>query len=129
MTKLYSESNYMIRQSSCALACLQTRVFENHNLSICTKIKVYTAVCLSLLLYGGESWTLYASHLKDLEACHIRALQFILNDTWIDRTTHEETDRRTGNMCLESQKARYMLVGLATLLGCTTSACPSKCFT
>ena len=107
--KLDTEISYRVSQASRALGRLQTRVFKNHNLSIHTKVEVYTAVCLSILLYGSESWTIYARHLKTLEAWHIRSLRVILNVTWRDKLTHKEIFRRTGSTSLESQLGRRQL--------------------
>ena len=107
--KLDSEINYRISQASRAFGRLQTRVFKNQNLKTQTKIGVYSAVCLSILLYGSEAWTLYARHLRTLEAWHIRSLRFILNVTWRDKLTHEEIFRRTGSSSLESQLGRRQL--------------------
>ena len=107
--KLDSEISNRICQASRALGRLRDRVFRNNNLSLPTKIKVYNAVCISTLLYGSESWTLYSRHMKDLEAWHVRSLRYILGITWRDRVTHEETYRRTGCTSLESQLGRKQL--------------------
>ena len=107
--KLDSEINNRICQASCDLGRMQTRVSKNHNLSLHTKIKVYTAVCLSTLLYGSEAWTIYARDMKLLEAWHIRSLRRILGITWEDRNTHEEIYRRTSCTSLESLLGRRQL--------------------
>ena len=107
--KLDSEINNRICQASRALGRMQTRVFKNHNLSLHTKINVYTAVCLSTLLYGSEAWTIYARHMKLLEAWHIRSLRRIPGITWEDRITHQETYRRTSCTSLESLLGRRQL--------------------
>ena len=79
----------MICQASRALGRLCDRVFKNHNLLLQSKIKVYTAVYFSTLLYGSEPWTVYASHLRLLEAWYIKSLRFILGVTWRDKLTYE----------------------------------------
>jgi len=43
-----------------------------------TKIAVYKAICVSILLYGCELWTPYRRHIKTLEAFHIRCLKSII---------------------------------------------------
>ena len=100
--KIDDEINNRICQASRSFGRLQIRVFRNHNLKLKTKIEVYTAICLSTLLYGSESWTLYARHLKLLEAWHIKSLRCMLGDTWRDRLTHEEIFRRTDSTSQES---------------------------
>ena len=107
--KLDSEINNRICQASRALGRLRDRVFGNHNLSLQTKIKVYTAICLSTLLYGSEAWTIYARHMRSLEAWHIKSLRSILGVTWRDRLTYEEIYRKTASASLESQLGRRQL--------------------
>ena len=79
-----------INQASVAFGKLHTRVFQNDNLRLDTKIEVYTAVCITSLLYGAETWTVYRRHIKQLEAFHIGSLQRILKLTWRDRIPHTE---------------------------------------
>ena len=107
--KLDTEINSRICQASRSFGRLQGRVFKNHNLALATKIKVYTAVCLSTLLYGSESWTLYSRHVKMLEAWHIKSLRCILGVTWRDRLTYEEIYQRTSCCSLESLLGRRQL--------------------
>ena len=106
--KLDTEINNRICQASRSFGRLQTRVFKNHNLALTTKIKVYTAVCLSTLLYGSESWR-YSRHIKMLEAWHIKSLRCILGITWRDRLTYEEIYSRTSCCSLESLLGRRQL--------------------
>jgi len=47
------------KAASSAFGRLTKRVFLNHNLAIpTTKVAVYRAVCVSVMLYGCETWTL-----------------------------------------------------------------------
>ena len=124
--KLDSEISYRISQASRAVGRLKTRVLKNNNLSTRTKIDVYTAVCLSILMYGSESWTLYARHLKDLEAWHIRNLRSVLNVTWKDKLTHEEIFRRTGSTSIESQLGRRNLRWMGHVIRMDDSRLPKQ---
>jgi len=54
-----SEVEHRIKAALSAFGRLTHRVFLNHNLAISTKVSVYKAVCVSVLLYGCEAWTLY----------------------------------------------------------------------
>jgi len=65
-------------------------VFFNRNLTVSTKVAVYKAICLSILLYGCESWIPYRRHIKAPEAYHVRCLQSILGIRWWHRKTHTE---------------------------------------
>ena len=78
---LDSEVEHRIKAAS-AFGRLSKRVFLNHNLAIPTKVAVYRAVCVSVMLYGCEAWTLYRRHIKAFEAFHICSLQTILGIRW-----------------------------------------------
>ena len=43
---------------------LSYRVFLNHNLAVATRIAVYKAICVSILLYGCESSVSYRRHIR-----------------------------------------------------------------
>jgi len=72
------------------------RVFLNHNLAIPTKLAVYRAVCVSVMLYGCETWTVYRRHIKAFEALHIRSLQSILGIRWWQKIPHTELFEKAG---------------------------------
>jgi len=73
---------------------LANRVFFNRNLTVSTKVAVYKAICLSILLYGCESWIPYRRQIKALEAYHIRCLQSILGNRH-SLVAQEDTYRNT----------------------------------
>ena len=72
---LFHEIQQRIKLASSAFGRLGHRVFFNHNLSVATKVAVYKAICISILLYGCESWVPYRRHIKALEAHQIRCLK------------------------------------------------------
>ena len=82
---LYTEIHSRINKASSSFGRLRSRVFENRNLKVSTKVAVYNALCLSTLLYGAKSWTPYRQHISNLEAFHVRCLQKILGLSWEDR--------------------------------------------
>ena len=59
-----------VKLASAAFGRLSHRVFLNHKLTTTTKVAVYKAVCISILLCGCETWTPYRRHIKALEAFH-----------------------------------------------------------
>ncbi|XP_076047199.1 uncharacterized protein LOC143028697 [Oratosquilla oratoria] len=61
---LEKEISARICKASQALGRLITRVLNQRNVKLSTKLKVYRAVVLTSLLYGCESWTPYSQHLK-----------------------------------------------------------------
>ena len=54
------EINARIRKAATVMAKLNKRVWQNINLTMNTRLKVYQACVTSILLYGSETWTLYA---------------------------------------------------------------------
>ena len=67
-----------IAQASKAFGALRKPVFNNRDLSLKTKHKVYQACVLSVLLYGSECWSPLRSDLKRLDSFHNRCLRNIL---------------------------------------------------
>ena len=98
-----------INKASSAYGRLRTRVFQNENLRLNTKVSVYTAVCISTLLYGAETWTVYRRHVKQLEAFHIKSLQKILSLSWQDKVPHTEILHRANTTTIETMLAQKQL--------------------
>ena len=90
-----------IALASNAFGKLSRRVFLNHNITLATKRAVYRAVCLSILMYGCESWAPYRHQLRKLESYHIRCLQRMLNLHWWDKIPHNEIRARFNIPSLE----------------------------
>jgi len=64
---LNNEIQQRVKLALAAFGRLSHRVFLNLNLAIATKIAVYKAICISILLYGCEPWTPHRRHIKTLE--------------------------------------------------------------
>lgn len=90
------EITMRIQQACVAFGRLRDRVFLNRNLKISTKITVYIAVCVSTLLYGCETWTVYARHMKSLHRFHMSCLRRMLGINLRDHVTNNEVLNRTG---------------------------------
>lgn len=100
--ELEPEIQNHIRLATASFGKLKDRVYTNRNLTVKTKVKVYAAICLSILLYGGESWTLYRKQIRRLEAFHIRCLQIILGLIWRDRVPHIEIIQTANTISIET---------------------------
>ena len=83
-----SELSARIAKAARAFGCLRKPVFQDSNLSLST---VYRAMVLSVLLYGAETWTIKANHVKRLRSFHNRCIRTILGVTryqqWKERIT------------------------------------------
>ncbi|XP_022809588.1 uncharacterized protein LOC111346575 [Stylophora pistillata] len=73
-----AEVNYRIQQAAAAFEKLQSRVFQDRDIRLDTKIKVYKAIVVTTLLYGSETWTIYRRHIAAL--VKVPATMFTEND-------------------------------------------------
>ena len=77
------------------VSCLQTQdkdvtvmldVWYNRNILIPTKIRIYRAAVLTVLLYGSKTWTAIKSHIHRVEIFHQRCLRRIMRIKWFSNT-------------------------------------------
>ena len=72
------------------------KVWNAQNISLSTKLKLFSSIVISILIYGCESW----KGLKEIENRVRRfesgCLRKILNIRWFDRVSEVELRRRTG---------------------------------
>ena len=121
-----------VMQASRAFGCLRRAVFKDRDLTVRTKINVYQACVLSVLLYGSECWTLLRKHTRKLDAFHHRCIRTILGITkrqqWEQHITSEETRRRWGDpMTVTHMVAARRLEWLGHLARMPEHRTPQKC--
>ena len=87
---LDQEINARIGKAATVMSKINKRVWDNKNLTLKTKLKVYQACVLSTLLYGSESWSTYTRQESKLNAFHMRCLRRLLNISWKDRVPNTE---------------------------------------
>ena len=73
-----AELQKRMSKASISFGRLRERLWNNHNVSIRVKGKIYSAIILSTLLYGAETWTVYRRHVKKLHAFMMRHLRLIM---------------------------------------------------
>ena len=98
-----------VRAAHSAFGRLNRRVFNNHALTIKTKIMVFRAVVLSTLLYACETWTLYRRQIKRLEQFQQLKLRQILKTKWTDRVTNTEVLARVALPSVEATIIQHRL--------------------
>ena len=103
------EINNRISKASAAFGQLKDRVYLNRNLKLKTKIKVYEAIVLSILLYSSETWTPYASQLRTLNKFHLRCLRKMLGLTWRDKVPNNDVLSRCQSRHIHSMIAQKTL--------------------
>ena len=78
-----------------------------------TKLKVYMAVVLTVLLYACESRTVYSRHARKLNHFHTKCLRIMLSIKWQDMVPDTEVLTRTGIPSIHTllQKAQVRWTG------------------
>ena len=109
---LDTEINKRVGKAAGVMQRLRSRVWENGKLEVKTKIAVYKACVLSVLLYGGECWTTYATQERKLNSFHLRNLRRILKISWFHHVTNSEVFSRAGigsiNALLTQRRLRWL---------------------
>ena len=107
-----AELNNRIGRATSCLGQLRKRVWENRKLRLKTKITVYKACVLSVLLYGSETWPIYAKEVNRLNTFHLRNLRRILGVSWRDKVTNVEVLEQTGcdsmHTILSTRRLRWL---------------------
>ena len=81
---------------------LKNSLWKRSEISPRTKLRVYEAMVLSVLLYGCETWSLKAAEASNLDVFHHKCLRYILGIRLSDRVSNEEVRRRGGDHPLVS---------------------------
>ena len=91
-----AELQNRMSKASMSFGCLRERLWNNHNVSIRVKGKIYSVLILSTLLYVAETWTVYKTHVKKLHAFMMRHLRSIMKIIWQDKVTNIQVLKREG---------------------------------
>ena len=87
--------------ASMSFGRLRERLWNNHNVSIRVKGKIYHAIIMSTLLYKAETWTRNRRHVKKLHTFMMRHLRSIMNIRWQDKVTNIKVLKRAGFPSME----------------------------
>ena len=100
-------------------------IWRQQKLSLHTKLRIYSSLVLSVLLYGSETWTLRKIDSERLQAFHMTSQRRILGVKWQDHVTNDTIKARTGLMDLPLMVAdrRHSLFGHAHLRHAGTYFC------
>ena len=81
-------------------------VWRCSQLSLKTKVHLYRALVMSVLLYSAETWTLLVEDIQKLEAFHMRCQRQILNVHWWDHVTNASVLEQTGLTTISEHLSR-----------------------
>ncbi|XP_067939462.1 uncharacterized protein [Watersipora subatra] len=102
-TTVDNEISTRLGIASTAFGRLTKCVWSFRHIGIKTKVRVYKACVLSILVYGAETWATYRPQESEISAFHTRNLRFILGKTWEDKVTNEELFMQIGSGPLSSR--------------------------
>jgi len=81
-------------------------------LSMHTKMRLYNALVISVLLYGSETWTLRKADERRLEAFHMNCQRRILGIRWFHFITNASVTSQTGkDMASHIRRRRLSVIG------------------
>ena len=121
-----AELQKTMSKASMLFGRLRERLWNNHNVSIRVKGKIYRAIILSTLLYGAETWTVYRRHVKKLHAFMMRHLRSIMKIRWQDKVTNIKVLKRAGLPSMEDLLIRKNLRWTGHLLRMPTDRLPRQ---
>lgn len=74
-------------------------IWNNRNITFSTKLRIYKAAIVTILLYGSEAWSTTQLQMKRFEVFHQRCLRRILRIRWFHRVRNEDVLKRAYNTC------------------------------
>ena len=103
------EVNTRIARASSSFGRLRPNVWNRRGIKLQTKLKVYAAAVLPILLYACETWTVYSRHARKLNHFHLSCLRQLLRVRWQDKIPDNEVLAQT------DMPSIYTLLGKAQL--------------
>ena len=110
------EVNNRLSKANSAFGRLRKKLWDRRGISQGTKLKVYMAMVLTVLLYACASWTVYSRHARKLNHFHTTCLRIILSIKWQDMIRDTELITRAGIASIHTllQKAQVRWAGNVT---------------
>lgn len=108
---LDKEIDTRIARAAAILSKLNKKVWENNNISLNTKLRVYQA-CVLNSSSSSETWTTYARQENRLNSFHLRCLRRILGINWEDKITNtsvlEQTNSHSMYLLITQRRLRWI---------------------
>ena len=102
--------------------CLRTKADSR------SKVKVYNACVLTVLLYASETWTTYSRHLKQFKRFHQQCLRMILGIKWQMHISDTEILEMTKTGSIEVLISKQQLRWSRNLVGLPNERIPKQIF-
>ena len=78
------------------------KIWNSRTIKTPTKIRIYKAAVITILLYGAEAWSTTKKQMKQFEVFHQTSLRRILKIKWFSHASNEEVLRRAGIKSMET---------------------------
>ena len=78
------------------------KIWNSRTIKTPTKIRIYKAAVISILLYGSEVWNTTKKQMKKFEVFHQRSLRRILKIKWFFHVSNEEVLKRANIRSIET---------------------------
>ena len=92
-----------VRIQKANLAFIQLyKIWNSRTIKTPTKIRIYKAAVITILLYGAEVWNTTKKQMKRFEVFHQSSLRRILKIRWFYHVSNEEVLRRAGIKSIET---------------------------
>ena len=114
-----------IAKASARFGRLSRRLWNTRDVHLSTKLAVYKAAVISVLLYNCETWTMYRKQIRQLDSFHTRCLRRIAGINWKDRVTNTEVLERCQTRGIEAhiKEARLRWAGHTARMNETRITC------
>ena len=110
---MFSLSLSRIAKTASSMCHLSKPLFRKHRISIRTKINMYRALIVSVLLYGSEAWATTLADRRRLDVFDMRCQRRLLRVFWqqhiSNQTIRERTKRPTASSLLRQRRMRWFV--------------------
>lgn len=120
---LDTEISKRIQKAAGAFAQLG-KIWNNRNILLSTKIRIYEAAVITILTYGSEVWVTTKTQSRRLEVFHQRCLRRILRVRWYHHVTNLNILQQAETTSVEAVVAASRLRWLGHILRMTRERLP-----
>lgn len=108
-----------IAKASATFGRLSRRLWNTRDLHLSTKLAVYKAAVIPVLLYNCETWMAYRRQIRQLDNFHMRCLRRIAGISWEERLPNTEVLERCRTHGIEAHivEARQRWAGHVARMG------------
>lgn len=122
------EVTHRLSKASSAFGLLKAKLWDTRGIKLKTKIKVYKATVLSVLLYACETWTTYRRHIRQLNHFHLRCLRSIMNVEWEEHIPDTEILHRADILGIDALLIQSQLRWVGHVARMPDSRLPKQIF-